>query len=963
MVIMALLVYASRPSDAQSLDAPARVTCSAPTAATLSPYVSTTACAGVVPVAASSAPTTISAGPGNYASSVQCTWVFSARMPIRVQFSFFATENGYDVVKIYDGTSTSSPLLRTLSGVNLPSASLVVTSSGGGMTIAFTSDASVESQGFVATVTTAAPASSVATLPPLPAVTTPAPQAASPGSPSVSAAAASPRCSGVVQLQLVTSSAPIPISDGPGDYPSSNSCTWLVSANRPVTLRFSSFATEFGYDFLKIYDGLSTSSPLLQSLTGLTLPSLVTSSAGGMTIVFTSDSLVEAAGFEATVALAVPGSAGAAAYLPTPSPLWQPVLVNGQWVVQTQAPVPAISAAPTGSPTGLASYDASRPCAGVVQLTLSSAPITISDGRGNYQSYSNCVWVFSTRGSTAQLTVQFLSFATESGYDFVKVYDGLSTSSPILQSLSGSVELPRMITSSSGSIAIQLTSDSSVEAAGFVATVVGADASNVGGNACSGVSRMAVSTNTPVAISDGPGNYATATRCGWAMSANGPLTVQFSSFATEYNYDFVNIYDGNSTSSPLLQSLSGSTLPGAVISSGNGIFIELTSDGSIEDVGFSATVTTAPIAAAAASASLVASPSPVLTVAAVASPAPLLAQACGTVRVYASSIPTEISDGPFADYVPLSNCVWVVSAGGPVTLRFSSFATEFGYDFLKIYDGLSTSSPLLQSLTGLTLPSAVISSGNGMTIVFTSDSSVEAAGFVSTVTCCVSSQLSDNSDPVRTVSIQMSGVLSDFDGDRVARIKTDIAAGLGIAESTFSLSLSAGSVIVSVTMRGPSAVALATRIRTGDLPSLGGSAVLGVSISELTSAPTIAPSPVPSQSRTPTTTSPTQPPTASPTLSPTIAPSTGPSRFPTVLTSSLQPSLQPSLLPTMTAAPTTTLMASTTLAPTTTTTPVPAMTPSTSQTPTQMPTTISPTTLTPTTLSLTYALVASQCIG
>jgi len=111
----------------------------------------------------------------------------------------------------------------------------------------------------------------------------------------------------------------------------------------------------------------------------------------------------------------------------------------------------------------------SQRCAGVVRLTASSAPTVISDGPGNYGPFASCVWIFSARDSP--IKVQFSSFATESGYDFVKIYDGPSTSSPLLQSLGGYVTSPSAVTSSGGSMTIAFTSDSSAEAAGFVATV------------------------------------------------------------------------------------------------------------------------------------------------------------------------------------------------------------------------------------------------------------------------------------------------------------------------------------------------------------------------------------------------------------------------------------------------------------------------------------------------------------
>ncbi len=72
--------------------------------------------------------------------------------PIKVRFSAFDTEAGYDFVKLYDGTSPSAPLLGSYSGTAVPAA---VTSTGGAITVVFTSDEYTAQAGFAATLTPA----------------------------------------------------------------------------------------------------------------------------------------------------------------------------------------------------------------------------------------------------------------------------------------------------------------------------------------------------------------------------------------------------------------------------------------------------------------------------------------------------------------------------------------------------------------------------------------------------------------------------------------------------------------------------------------------------------------------------------------------------------------------------------------------------------------------------------------
>ncbi|ETE63664.1 hypothetical protein L345_10570, partial [Ophiophagus hannah] len=65
-------------------------------------------------------------------------------------------------------------------------------------------------------------------------------------------------------------------------------------------------------------------------------------------------------------------------------------------------------------------------------------------------------------------------------------------------------------------------------------------------------------------VTDGPGNYSVNGNCEWlveAPSSSYRILLTFMFMDTECTYDYLFIYDGDSPSSPLLASLSGSTLP------------------------------------------------------------------------------------------------------------------------------------------------------------------------------------------------------------------------------------------------------------------------------------------------------------------------------------------------------------------------------------------------------------------
>jgi hypothetical protein len=78
---------------------------------------------------------------------------------------------------------------------------------------------------------------------------------------------------------------------------------------------------------------------------------------------------------------------------------------------------------------------------------------------------------------------------------------------------------------------------------------------------------------------------------------------------------------------------------------------------------------------------------------------------------------------------------FTASAGSCVSYTFSAFNTESGYDYLSVYDGSSTASPLVGTYAGTSLPPNFTASGNSLTFKFTSDGSSQYAGWTATVSC------------------------------------------------------------------------------------------------------------------------------------------------------------------------------------------------------------------------------------
>jgi phosphotriesterase-related protein len=211
-------------------------------------------------------------GTSDYLNNMSCSKLIQPSNcgSVTLSFTAFNTELGNDILSVYDGATTSSPLLGQYSGTSLPPE---LTSTGGSMLIVFTTNNDVVAAGWSATYT---------------------------GNPTSTG-----NC---VDETFTAMTGTITDNSGSANYNNSMSCQKLIQPSGAVnvTLTFNSFATESGYDFVKVYDGATTSSPLLGQFSGTSLPAAVSSTGGSMLIEFTTDNGVVAAGWSATYTVNTP---------------------------------------------------------------------------------------------------------------------------------------------------------------------------------------------------------------------------------------------------------------------------------------------------------------------------------------------------------------------------------------------------------------------------------------------------------------------------------------------------------------------------------------------------------------------------------------------------------------------------------------------------------------------------------
>jgi hypothetical protein len=95
-------------------------------------------------------------------------------------------------------------------------------------------------------------------------------------------------------------------------------------------------------------------------------------------------------------------------------------------------------------------------------------------------------------------------------------------------------------------------------------------------------------------------------------------------------------------------------------------------------------------------------------------------------------ISNDLSANLLSDYQPNMKCVWIVLAGGPITLTFSVFMTEAFYDKLEVFDGGSAAADTRATYTfsGLVPPPALTTQSASLRIVFSTDATIAGRGFL-----------------------------------------------------------------------------------------------------------------------------------------------------------------------------------------------------------------------------------------
>ncbi|XP_078540684.1 astacin-like metalloendopeptidase [Lissotriton helveticus] len=249
---------------------------------------------------------------------------------------------------------------------------------------------------------------------------------------------------------------------------------------------------------------------------------------------------------------------------------------------------------PIGQRIGLSSLDVSKintlyQCG--VCSTLFSDPtgtLTSANNPSSYPNNVNCVYLI--RVPSDKILLQFDSFNLQSSpncaSDYLTIYDGNNKTAPVLLSKACGTRQLQPFTSTGNEMLLEFVTDGSITASGFKASYSNAQ--------CGGTFTSSAGTISSPYF---PNVYHANMDCSFYILAPAGYKVllTFTSFAVEPDptcaYDSLSIFDGATTTSPLIGKYCGTRLVPPVTSTGSSLLLQFHSDESLNMKGFQATYT------------------------------------------------------------------------------------------------------------------------------------------------------------------------------------------------------------------------------------------------------------------------------------------------------------------------------------------------------------------------------------
>ncbi|XP_061452290.1 CUB and sushi domain-containing protein 2 isoform X5 [Rhineura floridana] len=609
--------------------------------------------------------------PTPYDHNLNCVWTIEAEAgcTIGLHFMVFHTEEFHDVLRIWDGPVEKGILLKEVSGSILPTD---VHSTFSSVVLQFNTDFFTSKQGFAIqfSVSTATSCND----PGVPQngsrngdskkagdsiVFQCDPGYALQGDAKISCVQIENRffwqpdpptciapCGGI----LTGPSGVILSPNYPEPYPPGKECDWklTVSPDYVIALVFQIFNLEPGYDFLHIYDGPNSLSPLIGSFYDTQLPERIESRSNNLFLAFRSDASVSNTGFvihyteNPRESCFDPGLIKNGTRAGSELKLGSTITYycDSGYVIDGVSTLTCIMGGDGKPVWNKQRPTCTAPCGG--QYTGSDGVILSPNYPRNYTTRQVCLY-FIVVPKDYVVFGQFAFFQTAL-HDIIEVHDGPNQHSRLLSSLSGSHTGESLPLATTNQILIKFSAKGQATAKGFhfvyqavprtsatqcssvpeprYGRRVGSDFS-VGavirfecspGYALQGSRSIECLTmpgalaqwnsSVPACVVPCGGNlterkgtilspgfpepYLNSLNCVWKITVpeGAGIQIQVISFVTEQNWDSLEVFDGGDNTATMLGSFSGTTVPALLNSTSNQLYLHFYSDISVSAAGF-----------------------------------------------------------------------------------------------------------------------------------------------------------------------------------------------------------------------------------------------------------------------------------------------------------------------------------------------------------------------------------------
>ncbi|XP_060534565.1 protein tolkin-like [Cylas formicarius] len=526
--------------------------------------------------------------------------------------------------------------------------------------------------------------------------------------------------------------------DYPDSYRPNRNCVWKITVpdTYQVALKFLSFENEYypncSYVHVQVRDGLNESSPILEPVCGPIGPPHVLSSSNTMWVKFRSDRFTRSRGFSAKV------------------------VAEYDECVRTnhgceQMCVNTLGSYHCACNPGFELHSDSKSCVDACGglFNATTGTITSPSFPELYPSNKQCTWEVRAPPHH-KVFVNFTHFDLEGNnyvqqicdYDHVSVYSKLSNGNVNEHGTFCGTKTPSLIVSDTNRLAIEFVSDDNLQQTGFaVIYYIDHDECSVQNGGCDHdctntlgsfyctcrtgfvlhengrsckegdcVHSISVPPYGTISSPNYPKYYPASKDCAWHISTlpGHRIRLGFMNFRLENHaecyYDFVQIFDGDSSVSRQLDTFCGSMMPYLIISSENHLYMTFRSDKSVQQKGFFATYSTI----------------------------------CGGVLQAKKEKKKIFSHTSYGvdQYENMAKCDWVIIGGGgySVYISFAAFDMESeddcSYDYLEVFDGADSRGTSIGKFCGSKAPPDMTSSEDSLLVRFQTDDRNVGRGFI-----------------------------------------------------------------------------------------------------------------------------------------------------------------------------------------------------------------------------------------